>query len=71
MLGQKVLWGYGNSDNRTEGMGIIVDKVRMTDIVRNSETKEVIGVSAHDIYIIKEDDGNIISMNPNNVIKVL
>ena len=70
MLGQKVLYGYGKDDARVEGMGIIVDKVRMTDVVRNTE-KEIIGVSAHDIYIIKEDDGNVISMNPNNVIKVL
>lgn len=70
MLGQKVLYGYGKGDARVEGMGIIVDKVRMTDVVRNTE-KEIIGVSAHDIYIIKEDDGNVISMNPNNVIKVL
>lgn len=70
MLGANVYYGYGSGESRTEGKGVIVDKNRQTDVVRN-EKGEVVGLSQHDIYLVKKEDGSLLNLHPNNLIKVL
>lgn len=68
MLGAEVYYGYGQGENRVEQSGVIVDKVQMTDVVRDQEGK-VIGLSQHDIYLVKKKDGYFDRVHPQNLIK--
>lgn len=70
MIGRQVWYGYGSGENRVENKGIIRDKNKFTDVVRN-ENNEVIGVSQHDIYLIEKEDGSVENIHPNNIIKLL
>lgn len=70
MIGKRVLYGYGQGEKRVEDNGEVMDKVRMTDIVRNDKG-ETIGFSQHDIYLIKKKDGNFTTIHPINLIREL
>ena len=70
MLGAEVYFGYGEGENRVEDSGTIQDKVRMTDVIKD-ESGKVVGVSQHDIYLLKKKDGSFANIHPLNLIKVL
>ena len=70
MLGKKVFYSFGDSTERTEGTGTIVDKVKTTDVVRN-EDGSIFGLSQHDIYLIEKEGGAIVPVHPFQIIKIV
>lgn len=70
MLGANVYYGYGVGEDRVEDSGTIQDKVRMTDVVKDQDGN-IVGVSQHDIYLLKKKDGSFTTIHPMNLIKVL
>ena len=70
MIGTRVAYQYYVNNERIEGDGTIIDKVRTTDRIFNDEG-EVKFVSPHDIYLVKNGAGEVTPINPFNIVKII
>lgn len=72
MIGKKVLWKFKPDLNpgtaEIEGIGMIVDKVRMSETI--TEEGRAVAASQNDIYVVMADDGKIDTIHPIYIVKV-
>jgi hypothetical protein len=73
LIGKNVVYCYYEGEmkieNRREGNGTIIDKVRLADRFPAAEGGTL--VLQHDIYLIENADGSVITMHPSNVKKIV
>ena len=70
MIGEHIAYQVQDTTGKLiDQTGWIVDKVQTTDRIFDEENK-LLFVSPHDIYLVKNDVGEVSAINPMRVIKI-
>jgi hypothetical protein len=71
MIGEHIAYQVPDTTGKLiDQTGWIVDKVQTTDRIFDEENK-LLFVSPHDIYLVKNDVGEVSAINPMRVIKII
>ena len=70
MIGKEIAYQVPDTTGQLiDQTGVIVDRVQTTDRIFD-ESGALLFVSPHDIYLVKNDVGEITAINPMRVIKI-